>query len=113
VASAGARYFGFVVLSPTAAKLEEVALRWTLDVLGPPECGVGYATCATQADFSGLAAARLTLLARQGWNVEAPGLFGAPPIKVAINARKEELNVEDTGCLQEHAQDQVLRARSL
>src|ERR1051326_4919549 len=64
-----------------AARLEEVAMRWLLDLLGlPPTSGVGFVTCATQANFSGLAAARHALLARRGWNVEAQGLFGAPPI---------------------------------
>jgi glutamate/tyrosine decarboxylase-like PLP-dependent enzyme len=110
MASAGGRFFGFVVgsalpatvaanwlaaawdqnagivvLSPIAAKLEEVAMRWMLDVLGlPPECGAGYVTCATQANFSGLAAARHALLARRGWDVETQGLFGAPPINVVV-----------------------------
>jgi glutamate/tyrosine decarboxylase-like PLP-dependent enzyme len=110
VASAGPRYFGFVVggtlpaalaanwlasawdqnagmivLSPIAAKLEEVAMGWLLDVLGLPEgSGVGFVTCATQANFSGLAAARHALLARHGWDVEAQGLFGAPPIRVIV-----------------------------
>ncbi len=108
--SAGGRYFGFVVggslpatvaasslaaawdqnagivaLSPIAARLEEVAMRWLLDVLGlPPTCGVGFVTCATQANFSGLAAARHALLARRGWDVETQGLFGAPPITVVV-----------------------------
>ncbi len=116
VASAGSRYFGFVVggslpaalaanwlagawdqnaglvaLSPIAAKLEMVAMRWLLDALHlPPECGVGFVTCATQANFSGLAAARHALLARRGWNVEAQGLFGAPPITVVVG---EEVHV--------------------
>ena len=110
VASAGGRFFGFVVgsslpvtvaanwlagawnqnagivvLSPIAAKLEDVAMRWMLDLLGlPPECGAGFVTCATQANFSGLAAARHALLAGQGWNVETQGLFGAPPIQVVV-----------------------------
>jgi glutamate/tyrosine decarboxylase-like PLP-dependent enzyme len=110
VASAGSRYFGFVVggslpaalaanwlagawdqnagiaaLSPIAARLEEVAIRWLTDALGLPSgCGVGFVTCATQANFSGLAAARHALLARQDWNVEAQGLFGAPPITVVV-----------------------------
>ena len=110
MASAGPRFFGFVVggsvpaalaanwlagawdqnagltiLSPINAKLEEVAMRWTLDVLGlPAGCGVGFVTCATQANFAGLAAARHALLARQGWNVETQGLFGAPPITVVV-----------------------------
>ncbi len=110
VATAGSRYFGFVVggslpatvaanwlaavwdqnagvvaLSPIAAKLEEVSMHWLLDLLGlPPDCGVGFVTCATQANFSGLAAARHALLARQGWDVESKGLFGAPPITVVV-----------------------------
>src|SRR2546430_6121997 len=82
---------GIVVLSPIAARLEQVAMRWLLDVLGlPPGCGVGFVTCATQANFSGLAAARHALLARRGWNVEAQGLFGAPPITVVVG---EEVHV--------------------
>src|SRR5690242_17655473 len=77
VASAGGRYFGFVVggslpatvaaaslaaawdqnagmvaLSPVGARIEAVAMRWLLDVLRlPPECGVGFVTCATQGNF--------------------------------------------------------------
>jgi len=114
--SAGGRFFGFVVggslpatvaanwlaaawdqnagivaLSPVAARLEEVAMRWLLDVLGlPSACGVGFVTCATQANFSGLAAARHALLARRGWNVETQGLFRAPPISVVVG---EEVHV--------------------
>src|SRR6058998_4162160 len=82
---------GIVVLSPIAAKLEEVAMRWMLGLLGlPPECGAGFVTCATQANFAGLAAARHALLARRGWNVETRGLFGAPPITVVVG---EEVHV--------------------
>ncbi len=82
---------GIVVLSPIAARLEEVAMRWLLAVLGlPSACGVGFVTCATQANFSGLAAARHALLARRGWNVETQGLFGAPPIRVVVG---EEVHV--------------------
>src|SRR5256886_8778480 len=82
---------GIVALSPIAARLEEVAMRWLLDLLGlPPAAGVGFVTCATQANFSGLAAARHALLARRGWNVETRGLFGAPPISVVVG---EEVHV--------------------
>jgi len=60
---------------------------------------------------------RALQLGRQTNNptVTALALVGLARIALrgAVNARKEELNVEDTGCLQEHAQDQVLRARSL
>ncbi|MBX3014259.1 MAG: aminotransferase class V-fold PLP-dependent enzyme [Caldilineaceae bacterium] len=110
VASAGGRYFGFVtggslpatvaaswlatawdnnvgvtVMSPVAAKLEEVALDWLVALLGlPPGTGGGFVTGATMANFTGLAAARHALLARQGWDVEAQGLFGAPPLTVVV-----------------------------
>jgi glutamate/tyrosine decarboxylase-like PLP-dependent enzyme len=116
MASAGGRFFGFVVgsslpatvaanflaaawdqnagivvLSPVAAKLEAVAMRWILELLGlPPECGAGFVTCATQANFAALAAARHALLARRGWQVETQGLFGAPPITVVVG---EEVHV--------------------
>jgi glutamate/tyrosine decarboxylase-like PLP-dependent enzyme len=110
VATAGGRYFGFVIgsslpatlaanwragawdqnaggvaQSPAAARLEEVATAWTADVLGLPDgCGGGFVTCATIANLSALAAARHALLARKGWDVEARGLFGAPPITVVV-----------------------------
>jgi glutamate/tyrosine decarboxylase-like PLP-dependent enzyme len=110
VASAGGRYFGFViggslpaslaaqwlaaawdqdagniVMAPSAAALEEVALGWLVDVLKLPQgTGAGFVTGATMANFSGLAAARHEVLRRVGWDVEAQGLFSAPPITVVI-----------------------------
>src|SRR5574341_1979749 len=110
VASAGPRFFGFVIggslpaalaanwlaaawdqnagliaASPVAARLEEVALRWLVDVLRlPPGTGGGFVTSATLANFAALAAARNALLNRKGWDVEAQGLFGAPEIKVVV-----------------------------
>jgi len=109
---AGPRFFGFVVggslpaalaanwlagawdqnalffrSSPAAAHLEQVALRWLLDVLQlPPDCGGAFVTGATVANLCALAAARHALLGRMGWNVEADGLFGAPPITVIVGA---------------------------
>lgn len=110
VANAGGRYFGFVnggaipaalganvlaaawdqnaalrVMSPVAAVLEEISLGWLVGVLGLPEtCGGAFVTGATMANFACLAAARHALLARAGWDVEANGLFGAPPITVVV-----------------------------
>ena len=110
MAIAGSRFFGFVIggslpaalaanwlaaawdqnsalynVTPTTAELEAVAAGWLLEVLGlPPTCGVGFVTGATVANFTALAAARHAILERQGWNVEADGLFGAPPITVVI-----------------------------
>ena len=110
VASTGGRYYGVVVggtlpaalaanwlaaawdqnaatavLSPVSAALEAIAQAWLLDLLGlPAESGVGFVTGATMANFSALAAARHALLERAGWDVEAQGLFGAPPITVVV-----------------------------
>ena len=72
---------------PAGAACETVAARWLLDLLDlPREASVGLVTGATIANFVGLAAARSELLRRLGWDVEADGLFGAPPITVLIGA---------------------------
>ena len=76
---------GLAVMSPAAAKLEEIALAWVLEALGLPAAwGGGIVTGATMANFCGLAAARHALLERVGWDVERQGLFGAPPIQVVV-----------------------------
>jgi glutamate/tyrosine decarboxylase-like PLP-dependent enzyme len=116
VASAGGRYYGFVVggalpaalaanwlaaawdqnagtavLSPAAAAIETIAQGWLLDLLAlPSESGIGFVTGATMANLSGLAAARHAVLERAGWDVETRGLFGAPPITVLVG---EEVHV--------------------
>jgi len=110
VATAGGRYFGFViggtlpatlaanwlagawdqnacmrVMSPVATRVEDFVCEWMLALLGlPVQSGIGFVTCTTMANFSGLAAARSEILARSGWNVEEDGLFGAPPIRVIV-----------------------------
>ena len=110
VGTAGRRYFGFVtggtlpaavavnwlagawdqcagleVLSPVSAVLEEIALRWMLEILGLPRgTAAGFVTGATMANFTALAAARHALLERAGWDVESDGLFGTPPITVIV-----------------------------
>ena len=71
--------------SPGVAALEQVALRWLLEALGlPRDCAAGFVTGATMANFTCLAAARQVVLKRTGWDVEADGLFGAPPITVVV-----------------------------
>jgi glutamate/tyrosine decarboxylase-like PLP-dependent enzyme len=70
---------------PLPAKLEDVALGWLRDVLGvPPETGVGFVTGATMANFTCLAAARHAVLKQAGWDVEADGMCGAPPVTVVV-----------------------------
>ena len=76
---------------PAAAAAEETAARWLLDLLQlPANCSVGVATGATMASTICLAAARGEVLRNVGWDVEAEGLFGAPPISVLIGADAHE-----------------------
>jgi glutamate/tyrosine decarboxylase-like PLP-dependent enzyme len=108
VASSGGRYFGFVtggalpaalaanlmagvwdqnasyrVMSPIAARIEDVCLKWLREALRlPAGAGGGFVTGATMANLAGLAAARRAVLLKAGWNVEEDGLIGAPPIRV-------------------------------
>jgi glutamate/tyrosine decarboxylase-like PLP-dependent enzyme len=71
--------------SPAAAAAEAVAAEWLLDLLDlPRDASVGFVTGATVANFVCLAAARGAVLRRPGWDVEANGLFSAPPIQVLI-----------------------------
>ncbi|HEY5049276.1 MAG TPA: pyridoxal-dependent decarboxylase [Acidothermaceae bacterium] len=75
--------------TPAAAAAEEAAGGWLLDLLGlPVGADVGFVTGATMANFSGLAAARLQVLAHVGWDVNTKGLNGSPPIRVIVGAER-------------------------
>src|SRR4051812_41580456 len=108
VASAGPRYFGFVVggslpaalaadwmtsawdqnaalnvLSPGSAALEEIAGRWVLDLLGlPRSASVGFVAGGQTANFTCILAARHKVLHDAGWDVEDRGLSGAPRVRI-------------------------------
>jgi glutamate/tyrosine decarboxylase-like PLP-dependent enzyme len=114
MASAGPRFFGFVVggsleaatyadilttgwdqmafnhlSSPAAALVEEVAAGWLKDVLGlPPDASFGIVTGAQGANTAGLAAARHRVLADAGWDVQARGLAGGPQIRVVASEER-------------------------
>jgi len=122
---AGRRYFGFVIggslpaalaanwlagawdqcpglfaASPIGTVLEEVSLGWLLDVLKlPATSGGAFVTGATMANFTALAAARHAVLARAGWDVEADGLFGAPPITVLMGDEAHPSLIKALGML--------------
>ncbi len=77
--------------TPAVAATEEAAGAWLLDLLGlPSTCDVGFATGATMANFTGLAAARHHVLARAGWDVEAKGLTGAPRVRVIVGRERHD-----------------------
>jgi len=108
MASAGGRYFGFVVGGalpvsvaahwlatawdqnsanasggPSTAAFELTSLRWLRELLGLPRDAAGaFVTGTTMGNLCALAAARHAVLERAGWDVEADGLFGAPAVTV-------------------------------
>ena len=125
MAMAGPRFFGFVIggaqpatlaanwlagawdqnsalhrVTPATALVERIALDWLLELFGlPRDCGGGFVTGATMANFTALAAARHAVLQRTGWNVEAEGLFGAPPITVVVGEEAHPTLFKSIGLL--------------
>ena len=82
--NAGMRY-----ASPATAAIEEVAGEWLLDILGlPAESDVGFTTGATMANWTGLAAARASVLDAVGWDANTRGLQGAPTVTVLVGAER-------------------------
>src|SRR5687767_11051756 len=108
IASAGPRYFGFVIggslpvavaadwltsawdqnaggytPAPALSVAEEVAGGWVRELLGlPATCGIGFVTGCQMAHFTCLAAARHAVLRDVGWDVDGQGLHGAPEVRV-------------------------------
>ena len=109
-AQTGGRYFGFVnggllpvahaaqwladtwnqngalyLMSPTAARLEDLCERWVVQLLGLPEgTAMGLVTGSANALLCALAAARNELLRRQGYDAAESGLRNAPAILVVL-----------------------------
>jgi glutamate/tyrosine decarboxylase-like PLP-dependent enzyme len=114
MASAGPRFFGFVVggsvdaalvadllatgwdqlalngaSSPASLAFEDVAAGWLKELLHIPESAtVGFVTGAQAANTVGLAAARSDVLSRAGWDVGGDGLKGSPPIRVLAGVER-------------------------
>ena len=125
MAMAGPRFFGFVIggslpvalaadwlaaawdqntgyynITPATARLEQTALRWLLELFElPRDAGGAFVTGANVANFVGLAAGRHAVLERAGWNVEADGLFGAPPITVVVGNEAHPTLIKALGML--------------
>src|SRR5262249_3547132 len=86
--------------TPGAARLEEGALSWLVELLSlPRRPGGGFGTGATLANFTALAAARQAVLARAGWDVEGRGLFGAPIVTVVVGEEVHPSVVKGLGLL--------------
>ncbi len=125
MAMAGPRFFGFVIggslpaalaanwlagawdqnsayydVTPGTAWLEELALRWLVEIFKlPAKCGGAFVTGATLANFTALAAARHVILARSGWNVESDGLIGAPEIRLVVTGEAHPTLFKSLGLL--------------
>ncbi len=82
---------GMRYATPAGVAAEEAAGGWILELLGlPASADVGFVTGATMANFSGLAAARQQVLAQAGWDVNALGLNGCPPVRVLVGAERHD-----------------------
>jgi glutamate/tyrosine decarboxylase-like PLP-dependent enzyme len=125
MAMAGPRFFGFVIggslpvtlaanwlagawdqnsalynVTPGTAMLEQISIGWLLELLHlPAECGAAFVTGATMANFAALTAARHAVLKNAGWNVEADGLFNAPPITVIVGEEAHPSLIKSLGML--------------
>ena len=111
-AQIGGRYFGFVnggllpvahaaewladtwnqnaalyVMSPAAAKLEDLCERWIVELLGlEPGTAMGLVTGSSNALICALATARNKLLRCQGYDLPKMGLRNAPPLRIVMGA---------------------------
>ena len=125
VTMTGPRYFGFVIggslpvtvasnwlstawdqnvgmheVTPATSALERVAMNWMIDLFGlPEETSAAFVTGATIANFSALAAARNRVYRDIGWNIEADGLIGAPPVSILVGEEVHPTVIKGLGLL--------------
>lgn len=72
-------------MSPLSSKLEEVCEKWLVELLRLPKNTVaGFVSGSSNAILCALAAARNTLLQRQGYDVKENGLRNAPKIRIVL-----------------------------
>ena len=110
VATAGPRYFGYVIggalpatiaadwlttiwdqcaglgpLGPSVGVVEQIVGEWLKDLLGLPQSASFALTTGCQmAHVTALAAARHAVLEQRGWDVRERGLAGGTPISVVV-----------------------------
>ena len=110
VATAGSRYFGYVIggalpatvaadwlttvwdqcaglgaLGPSASVVEVIVGDWLRDLFGlPTDASFAITTGCQMAHVTGLAAARHQVLGARGWDVREHGLTGSPPTSVVV-----------------------------
>lgn len=78
---------GLYAPTPGATVAEEIAAQWLVELFGlPADSSVGFVTSGQMATFTALAAGRDHVLREAGWDVEADGLYGAPPVRVVTKS---------------------------
>jgi glutamate/tyrosine decarboxylase-like PLP-dependent enzyme len=113
VAQTGGRYYGFVnggvipaslaarwlsdfwdqntalfVMSPIAAKLEDVCESWLRALFTLPEKTVaGFVSGTSSAILCGLAAARYRVFQNSGWDINTKGFYGAPRLRIVAGCQ--------------------------
>ncbi|WP_047519479.1 pyridoxal phosphate-dependent decarboxylase family protein [Microbacterium sp. ZOR0019] len=114
VAIPGGRFFGFVIggthpaalaadwlvsawdqnsgsstLTPATVAMERIAGQWMLEAFGlPATASVGFVTGGQLANFTCLAAARHSVLARAGWDIAEQGFHGSPPLRLVVGTHR-------------------------
>jgi glutamate/tyrosine decarboxylase-like PLP-dependent enzyme len=77
--------------APAEAVVEDVCGEWMKKLLGLPRASsFAFVTGWQMAHTTALAAARHKLLRDRGWDVEAAGLAGAPPLSVLTTENRHE-----------------------
>jgi glutamate/tyrosine decarboxylase-like PLP-dependent enzyme len=125
MAMTGPRFFGFVIggslpvsvasnwlstawdqntvmheVTPAVATLERVAMNWLIDLFGLPDSSAAaFVTGATVANLTSLAAARNRVYSDIGWDVEADGLIGAPPLTLLVGEEAHPTLMKSLGIL--------------
>ena len=125
MAMAGPRFFGFVIggslpvalaanwlagawdqnsayydVTPGTAWLEELALRWLIEIFKlPSKCGGDSLQVPPLPIFPLWLRPGTLTLANLGWNVESDGLIGAPEIKLVVGAEAHPTLFKSLGLL--------------
>jgi glutamate/tyrosine decarboxylase-like PLP-dependent enzyme len=89
LASAWDQNAGLYAAAPAASVVEEVCGEWLIELFGlPGHVSYGLVTGCQMANFTALAVARHSVLGAAGWDVEADGLAGAPPVRVIVGEER-------------------------
>jgi aromatic-L-amino-acid decarboxylase len=122
---------GIYACGPAAAVVEEIAGAWLKELFGlPAEASFAFVTGTQMGHVTCLAAARHAVLRAQDWDVPTRGVFGAPRVRILVNADRhgsvdravrllgfgtdaiEPLEVDANGSLQPAVLEAALAGRS-